>query len=119
MITITDQTKRIILIYKQLAKKGDIKSQAGFSRKIDYHRVSLNHVLAGKRNFPESLIGDLCRAYDINSDYIYTGKAPMFLKPEHLTFKVKDFSLLDTGDKLIITFTDQEGSENIIELIHV
>jgi len=112
----TDVTKRILLVYKYLKRKGFIKDGMEFCRRIKYSRKSWYAVTVGNRDFPEANIQEIIKAFHVSMDYLMHGRGQMFqARTIFQQFEVKELQILPVKNKIVLKYTTQEGELMIME----
>ena len=53
-------------------------SQEEFSKKINISRSNLGNIETGKIKLTERVLVDICRVFNVNQNWITSGKEPMF-----------------------------------------
>lgn len=76
-------------------------NQDEFAEKLNLKRNSITLIETGRRNPSERTIMDICREFDVNDDWLRTGKGDMFIQlpPEDEYFKAAT-ELSKNNDKL-------------------
>ncbi len=78
-------TSRFIKCIKHLKETGAIHSFRSFALSLDFHAQSLHDIIKEKRNVTIDLIAKVVEHYQLNAQYLYTGKGDMFLNGEPTT----------------------------------
>ena len=79
MNTPENQLDRILLLIKELTKRGEIKNPTDFSRKINFDLGYFSLIKNKKRAVPPELIQNVSKYYKVNPEYLYDGVGEMFL----------------------------------------
>ena len=87
---------------KQLRKALNL-SQEQLGKRINVSKPTISLLEKGSRNATERIIGDICREFNINKQWLRTGKGEMFVQSDDsfLTELCKEYGL-DDMDRLII-----------------
>jgi hypothetical protein len=75
----SDITNRVLAVYEFLKKNGMISGQIEFCKLIGNNNVSFTQVLKKKRDFPDSLLPNICDIFNVNLNYLNEGEKPMFI----------------------------------------
>ncbi|MBT8229589.1 MAG: peptidase S24 [Bacteroidia bacterium] len=100
-------SKRFIECIKVLKKEGDVRSFRQFAIAIDIHPQCISDVITGKREVSVDMISKSLQHFNINPNYLYTGKGAMILDEN-------ETSIIAPVDPVITIVTDQSGNERIV-----
>lgn len=64
---------------KELRKKLNL-SQEAFGRKLGVTGAGISKIESGDRNLTDQMILSICRAYDVNEEWLRYGENPIFIK---------------------------------------
>ncbi|MEP7197854.1 MAG: S24 family peptidase [Saprospiraceae bacterium] len=98
-------SQRFISCFDELIAKAVCRSARHFATSLDLAPQSLNEILKGRREINIEIIEKAVAVFNINSNFLFTGLGPKFLKEEY----TKDLNILT-----IIANLDHEES-----IIHV
>ncbi len=105
----TQLTERFILCMNLIKENNNIPSNRQFSKLIDTHPQCISDVMTGKREANADLISKLVEIFEINANYIFTGKGEPFMD------QTDEVSVPEKSPEPIITVvTDANGSERIV-----
>ena len=75
----TQLTERFISCMNLIKENNDIPSTRQFSKLIDTHPQCISDVITGKREANAVLISKLVEIFEVNANYIFTGKGEPFM----------------------------------------
>ncbi len=105
----TQLTERFISCMNLIKENNDIPSTRQFSKLIDTHPQCISDVITGKREANAVLISKLVEIFEVNANYIFTGKGEPFMD-DTAEVVVSE----NTPDPIITVVTDDNGSERIV-----
>ena len=98
-------SQRFVECYLELSKVGKVKSARHFAQSLQCLPQSLHPILKGTRDISLELISKSVEVFQINSDYLFTGKGAKFSS-----------SVCMDDLKVITIQTDHFGNEKIIHI---
>ena len=102
---------------KSVMQEEKIKASS-FSEKLGYNESSMSKILRGIRPVPASLIDAISAAYNVNKDWLLSGKGTMYKEEEKHEEKDAASSLIELAASLIkeVEALRQELKESINEV---
>jgi hypothetical protein len=101
--------RRVMEIYDELKEKQIVNNSGDFAAKVGFQAASFSNIKNDKRTVPMSLIIGLNKAFNVNMDYILSGKGPKFDQEPSTDSKIK------TTDKQDVNIEDQKRGALIFE----
>ena len=91
-------TQRFVQCVQQLINDHKVKSMRQFALSLDYLPQGMSEMVNGRRDVTIELMRRAVEKYEINSDFVFTGRGRMFLKDEDPDFRVLSI-VTDSSDR--------------------
>jgi len=72
------QDQAVFDIIAELIKKGKVDNTADFCERVGMFKQSITEIKKGMRHFNVKQIGEICRVFNVNANYIYGFSPKMF-----------------------------------------
>ena len=97
-------TARFVRGVKQLLKENKVRSFRQFALSLAYLPQGLNEIINGKRNVTIELLEKSIKLYNLNANYLFTGKGPLY------NVKKKK------SEAILTIVTDKDSNERIVHV---
>jgi len=105
----TSLTLRFIECVNLVKESEKIPSTRQFSKLIDVHPQCISDIVTGKREANADIISKIVEQFNINANYIFTGKGKPFYSEESEVAQTK-------SDPVLAVVTNDTGSERIVHV---
>jgi len=91
-------TQRFVQCVQQLIDDHKVKSMRQFALSLEYLPQGMSEMVNGRRDVTIELLRKAVEKYDINSDFVFSGRGKKFLRDENPDFRVLSI-VTDASDK--------------------
>lgn len=102
--------------FKQIRQHGNINlSQETFGKRLGVTGAAISRIESGSREPSEQILLAVCREFNVNEDWLRTGKGEMFKKSKDATVDqlAAEYGLDDLGRQIMSAYLDLDENDRL------